>query len=207
METVSWATPLYEFLRQCEDTPLDKRVLDCGAGGGRPPLSLFHRFGYTTYGIEIANEALDEVQGFSREQNMALNVFRGDMRHIPFSDDAFSFVYSYNAISFMTKPDIGQAMAEMTRVLGPEGLLYVNFGSVDDPDREPFSPTGPAYQLLKSECFAQYEDDEADAYFRGFQILRKEKRIYERRFDGRMIKNADVEYIARKRVQGEIQCQ
>ena len=198
METVSWATPLYEFLRQCEASPLDRRVLDCGAGGDRPPLSLFHRHGYRTYGIEIANEALDSAQQFCRQHGTPLHVFRGDMRHVPFSSESFSFVYSYNAISFMTKPDIGLAMAEMARVLKPEGLLYVNFESVDDPNREPFSPTGPAQELLKSERFAQFEDDEADAYFQEFQILRKEKRIYERWFDGRMIKNADMEYIARK---------
>lgn len=198
METVSWATPLYEFLHQCEASPLEKRVLDCGAGGDRPPLSLFHRLGYTTFGIEIASAALAEVQRFSREQNMALNVFRGDMRHIPFRSESFSFVYSYNAISFMTKPDIGQAVAEMARVLRPEGLLYINFESVDDPNREPFCDAAPARRLLKSERFAQFEDDEADGYFEGFQILRKEKRIYERWFDSRMIKNADVEYIARK---------
>jgi hypothetical protein len=31
---VIWATPLYECLRQCNASSLDKTVLDCGAAGG-----------------------------------------------------------------------------------------------------------------------------------------------------------------------------
>jgi hypothetical protein len=45
---ITWATPLYEFLRQCNASPLAKKILDCGAGGARPPLSLFHHHGYET---------------------------------------------------------------------------------------------------------------------------------------------------------------
>ena len=47
-----------------------------------------------------------KAQGFCRENKMQLNIFGGDMRGIPFANESFSFVYSYNAIFFMTKPDI-----------------------------------------------------------------------------------------------------
>jgi hypothetical protein len=33
MRDVIWATPLYKFLRECNSSPLEKVVLDCGAGG------------------------------------------------------------------------------------------------------------------------------------------------------------------------------
>jgi hypothetical protein len=36
MIDVIWATPLYEFLRQCNASPLEKTILDCGAGGSSP---------------------------------------------------------------------------------------------------------------------------------------------------------------------------
>jgi ubiquinone/menaquinone biosynthesis C-methylase UbiE len=114
---VIWATPLYEFLRRCNASPLAKEVLDCGAGGSHPPLSLFYHYGYKTYGIEIAEEALTEAQRFCAENDIALNIIGGDMRSIPFPDERFSFVYSYNAIDFMTKPDIAVSMREITRVL------------------------------------------------------------------------------------------
>jgi ubiquinone/menaquinone biosynthesis C-methylase UbiE len=136
---VIWATPLYEFLRQCNASPLDKTILDCGAGGFQPPLSLFYQYGYQTFGIEIAEKALEEARRFSADNNMPLGIIRGDMRWIPFSDNEFSFVYSFNAIDFMTKPDIALSMREITRVLKIDGSCYVNFLSVDDKETwEPF---------------------------------------------------------------------
>ena len=36
MIEVIWATPLYEFLRQCNVSSLAKKVLDCGAAGEYP---------------------------------------------------------------------------------------------------------------------------------------------------------------------------
>ena len=198
MPDVIWATPLYEFLRQCNASSLEKRLLDCGAGGSEPPLSLFHQYGYEAFGVEIATEALDKASQFCREKDMSLSIFRGDMRKIPFASGSFSFVYSFNAIFFMTKPDIAQAMREMERVLRPEGLVYVNFISVDEPGSGPFCETAPARDLLKSERFAQHEDDEADAYFEAFEIQRKEKRVIDKAHGSGRLLQVYIEYIATK---------
>ena len=200
MKEVIWATPLYEFLRQCNTSPLEKNVLDCGAGGSQPPLSLFYQFGYKTYGIEIAKEPLVEAQKYCLGNHMSLDIVRGDMRNIPFSSKKFSFIYSFNAIDFMTKPDIAVSMKEITRVLKVNGLCYVNFLSVDDAETwEPFCKTGPDLYLLKSERFAHFEDDEADGYFEDYDILRKEKRLQDKLWDGELRRRADIEYIARKK--------
>ena len=196
---VTWATPLYEFLRQCNASPLEKSVLDCGAGGSDPPLSLFYQHGYRTHGIDIDIGPLEQAQEFCREKGMSLNVFRGDMRSIPFASEAFSSVYSFNAIGFMTKPDIAISMTEIERVLKCGGLCFVNFESVDDPDNRPFCKTAPAMDLLKSERFAKYEDKEADVYFGGFEVLRKEKRWVEKVHDSKILKQVYIEYIARKK--------
>jgi len=198
LHEIIWATPLYEFLRQCNASPLPKVVLDCGAGGDYPPLVLFHRYGYQTFGVEIADHALEEARVFCYEQRMSLNIIGGDMRHIPFPSAAFSFVYSYNAIFFMTKPDIARAMREIERVLRPDGLCYVNFVSVDDPDKGPFCETAPARRLLKSDRFAQHEDDEADAYFINLKVLLKQKRLLEKVYGDKKMQQAHIEYIARK---------
>jgi SAM-dependent methyltransferase len=196
---VIWATPLYEFLRQCNACPLPKEVLDCGAGGSQPPLSLFYQYGYQTCGIEIAADALLAAQRFCAERHMPLNIIGGDMRAIPFASEQFSFVYSYNAIDFMIKPDIAFSIKEIARVLRPQGLFYVNVLSVDDPDSwEPFCEAAPDLDLLKSAGFAHFEDDEADAYFDAFEIIHKEKRLVEKVWEKRSLKQADIGYIARK---------
>jgi len=198
-ETI-WATPLYEFLRQCNASPLTKEILDCGAGGSGPPLSLFYQYGYKTYGIDIAEDSLAEAQKFCKDNIMPLDIIQGDMRNIPFPDKEFSFVYSYNAIDFMTKHDIAVAMREITRVLKPTGLCYVNFLSVDDEETwEPFCNTGFASELLKSEKFAHFEDNEADEYFYAYDMLRKEKRLQDRLWQGKLRRRSDIEYIARKK--------
>jgi ubiquinone/menaquinone biosynthesis C-methylase UbiE len=201
MDEIIWATPLYEFIRQCNDTALEKTVLDCGAGSDpdrAPPLFLFYQQGYKTYGIEIAEDALAGANEFCKKNNLPLNIFRGDMRRIPFANEMFSFVYSFNAISFMNKPDIELAMREIERVLKPGGLCYVNFISVDDPDQRPFRKTAFARRLLRSKRFSHHKDNEADKYFSNFEILRKEKRLIEKLYDGERIKQAYIGYIARK---------
>lgn len=200
MIDVIWATPLYEFLRQCNASPLNKTILDCGAGGSQPPLSLFYQYGYQTFGIEIAENSLYEAQQFCADNNMPLGIIRGDMRHIPFSSEEFSFIYSFNAIDFMTKPDIDLSMKEITRVLKVDGLCYVNFLSVDDKETwEPFCTTAQASNLLKSERFAHFEDNEADIHFEPYEIVRKEKRIQDKLWQGKLRRRADIEYIARKK--------
>ena len=199
MMEVIWATPLYKFLRYCNASPLERNVLDCGAGGSRPPLSLFYQHGYRTYGLEIARDALEKANDFCREQGMPLNILRGDMRTIPFANETFSNVYSFNAIFFMTKPDIKTAMGEMERVLRCRGLCYVNFVSLEDPDDRPFCETAPARDLLKSERFAKHGDDEPDVYFEGFHVLRKEKQYVEKVHGSGILKQVYLEYIVQKK--------
>jgi SAM-dependent methyltransferase len=198
MLEVCWATPLYEFLKYCEETELPKDILDCGAGGEHPPLALFHRFGYTAAGIDLDPEVVKKAAAFCERTGTELGISEGDMREIPFPSESFSFVYSYNAISFMTKPDIAIAMSEIERVLRPAGLCYVNFDSVDDPDRREFTDSFFVREVLRSHRFSHFEDDEADVYFGGFTILRKEKRLIEKLYEGEKIKQAYIDYIARK---------
>jgi ubiquinone/menaquinone biosynthesis C-methylase UbiE len=198
MSSVSWATPLYEFLRECDLADLPKTVLDCGAGGANPPLSLFYRHGYRTCGIDIQEQAVAQALKFGAENEIGLNVILGDMRHIPFAAGSFSFVYSFNAIFFMIKPDIASAMQEMERVLRPGGLLYVNFKSTDEPGRRAFCETAYARRLLGSESWALHQDNEADAYFTHFVILSKVKAVEDKLVQGKNLRQVWIEYIAQK---------
>ena len=187
------------FVRiESNDPTVIKHVLDCGAGGDTPPLEIFYDFGYRTFGVELAPNPLEEVKGFCEKSGKRLNVIHGDMRRIPFGDASFSFVYSYNAIFFMKKADIELALKEMEPVLRTDGLCYVNLLSVDDPERIEGEPSKKCLEMFGSELFSFHEDDEADPCFDGFEILHKEKRLVERRFEGKMLKQAYLEYIARK---------
>jgi len=196
MRKVIWATPLYKFLRYCNDSQLDKTVLDCGAGGDDPPLQLFYEYGYKTFGVEVSEDPFKQAKKFCEEHSMKLNILKGDMRYLSFKSGSFSFVYSFNAIFFMTKKDIAISMKEIERVLKPSGLCFVNFVSVDEPDKGPFCKP-----FLGNPRFSQHEDDEADKYFRNFEIIHKEKRIIDKKTHGKRLVQACIDYIIKKKTQ------
>ena len=180
MKTVIGATPLYKFLRQCNLSPLEKTVLDCGAGGDDPPLQLFLEYGYKTCGIEISEYSMNNTKNFCRKHDIKLNILQGDMRKIPFIDEAFSFVYSYNTLPLMSKKDVKIAMREIERVMKPNGLCFVNLVSVDD----------------EAPADSYYEDNEPDMYFVNFEIIHKQKRTI---LIGKEQKQAYIDYIVKKR--------
>lgn len=207
MKNVIGATPLYKFLRYCDSRPLEKIVLDCGAGGSNPPLQIFADYGFETYGIEISGETLKQAQNFCQENNLKLNLLKGDMRRISFKDEAFSFVYSWNAIHMMSKADAAFAMSEIERVMKATGLCFVNFVSADERPPTDALETRKGEFLKKApwrgvECSnidSYFEDKEADVLFSNFEVLHKEKRIIERTIEGKTELQAYIDYIAQKK--------
>jgi len=138
---------------------------------------------------------------------MKLDLLKGDMRKIPFKDETFSFVYTYNAIHMMSKEDVALAMSEIERVMKAKGLGFVNFVSADEP------PPPDAIQTRKGEFLKKtpwrgvkcpnidsyFEDTEADVFFSNFEIIHKEKRIIERITEGKKELQAYIDYIAQKK--------
>lgn len=207
--------PLYGFLKECNASPLEKEVLDCGAGGNKPPLALFYEHGYKTYGIDISDEQIELAHRFSKETNMELNITKGDIRCIPFDSESLSFVYSINTLCHLSKKDTVTAMKEIERVLKPNGLCFINFVSVDDVYFGHGHKVGKGEFIQEEDWYpgiikeghvcSYYEDEEPDKYFLHFEIFRKEKRINELIIErdhhaGGGWQAADICYTARKLV-------
>ncbi len=177
-------------------------MLDCGAGGDMPPLALFLEHGFKTLGLELSDAQIEKASRFSRLHGIELNISKGDMRELTFCDESVSFVYSYNTIFHMSKKDISAAAEEMKRVLRTGGLCFLNFLSTED------SAFGEGEYVAEGEYLQEegddmiihtyYNIDEAEKHFRGMEILHKEYRIVQRMFQGRVIKQAYIDYIARK---------
>lgn len=207
-------SPLYTFLRYCENSKLEKVILDCGAGGKKPPLFLFHQFGYRTFGVDISEDQVKDARAFCEEKGIDLGVRKGDMRSLKFKDVSISFLYSYDTIFHMSKKDVSIAMEEMKRVLKKEGLLFVNFVSTEHSGFGKGEKLGPEEFIQNGHhgkvLLSYYEDDEADPYFGGLDILCKQKRIMEftRRgaralgfnIDAKKHVYASLDYFARKTV-------
>ncbi|MFX1283917.1 MAG: class I SAM-dependent methyltransferase [Promethearchaeota archaeon] len=204
MEFISRATPLYEFLRLCNKTNLEKKVLDCGAGGRESPLYLFYRNGYKTFGIDVSEQAIKNTKDFCDKYNLDLNIKIGDMRDLNFDDESFSFVYSYNTIMHLSKKDISIAMKEIERVLVINGLCYVNFMSEDSEIGERGEKIGEGEYLLpigenETALHSFHTINEADAYFKNFELLHKENRVIYRYNEGEIqLKLGEISYIGTK---------
>jgi ubiquinone/menaquinone biosynthesis C-methylase UbiE len=174
-----WPLSIYRFLRITEKAELEKKILDCGAGGPLPPLALFHDYGYETHGIDISLHAIDASEKFALEQGMKLNIIKGDMRKIPFDNESFSFVFSQNSICHLTKNDSMAAIKEMVRVLKPSGYLFVDFMSKESSYYG--SPTlgeeigDGEYQYINDDgdevIHSFHSDGEPDKFFTGLKVV------------------------------------
>ncbi|MFZ5353019.1 MAG: class I SAM-dependent methyltransferase [Bacillota bacterium] len=196
--------PLYNFLFYCNQHELDKSVLDCGAGGMRPPLALFAEYGYKTYGIDIDDRQLEKARQYEEENNLKLNIIKGDMKSIMLDDQSVSFAYSYNSIFHMPKKEIAEALREIRRVLKPGGYCFVNFVSTDDMGFGEGEKAGEGEYIQNEEgetiLHSYFDIDEAESYFVGFDVIFKERRIREGFMnDGEKVKLGYIDYILEKK--------
>lgn len=200
------AVQLHTFLQYCNESPLEKEILECGAGVWdklEPLFVCFHEQGYITHGIEISAERLANAQAYCQEHHIQTDLRQGDMRRLPFDEQSLSFVFSYNTIFHMRKADIAIAISEIERVLKPGGLCFVNFLSLEDKGCGEGEKLGKGEYLQmeagEKTVHVYYEDKEAEQYFSGFEILFKEKRTLWRLWNGERYTQGYIDYIARKR--------
>lgn len=202
MKKVFRQTPLYRFLKFCNESNLEKNVLDCGAGGNMPPLSLFSYYGYKTTGIELSNDQISASKKYEKENNQNLHIEKGNMQDLTFNNSSFSFVYSYNSIFHMKKDDIEKSINEMKRVLKKDGLMFVNFLTTLDPGCGTGKDLGNnQYEQMERNIptiHSYFDEKESDSLFKDMKILYKETRIIERMYEGQMIKQSYIDYIVKK---------
>ena len=193
---------LYRFLNYCNEYDLEKKILDCGAGGDCPPLAIFSEFGYKTYGIEISDSQIEKAKAFEEQFGLELNISKGDIRELPFEDESISYIYSYNSIFHMTKKDIAKSVNEIKRVLKPGGLCCINFLSLHDSGHGEGDEIGENefLQIERGEqvIHTYYDINEAELHFKDMKILFKENRILERIYEGQKIKQGYIDYIVQK---------
>ncbi|MEW5871842.1 MAG: class I SAM-dependent methyltransferase [Chloroflexota bacterium] len=201
------APQLFTFLEHCEDSSLEKEILECGAGIWPSLEPLFVRFqerGYVVHGIDISPERLAAAQQYCTDNHLDVDLRQGDMRQLPFDDRSISFVYAYNTIFHMRKSDVAVAMQEIERVLKPGGLCFVNFLSHADCGFGTGERVGDGEyaQIEAGEAVihSYYDAQEAELYFAAFDLLHKENRLLERWFeDGERLVQGYIDYIGRKR--------
>jgi SAM-dependent methyltransferase len=108
---------IFEHIAKQAGSPLDHgmRVLDFGAGAGRH-VAEFRDAGYDAWGSD--QEFTSHAQG-AVETEFLRPVEPPDYV-LPFDDGEFAFVYSTSVMEHVLDP--GQALAQIARVLRPDGL-------------------------------------------------------------------------------------
>ncbi len=122
------------------------------------------------------------------------------MRKLPFRDDSFHCVYSYNSIFHMKKKEIQQSISEMFRVLKPGGLLFYNLLSTDDQFCGEGIDLG-THEYMDEEdhvIHSYHTDEEAANTLPGGKTLIREKRYLTRTVRGRTIHQVFIDYILEK---------
>lgn len=96
-------------------------VLDLGCGVGRHAL-LFAEHGFAVEAIDGALAGLDFARREAAARGLRLNLQQADADTLPFGNEGFDYVLSWNVIFHGTMGDVGRRLAEIWRVLKPGGL-------------------------------------------------------------------------------------
>ncbi|MDF2542404.1 MAG: SAM-dependent methyltransferase [Herbinix sp.] len=103
-------------------------VLDLGCGLGRHSI-LFAKHGYKVTALDISKEGIEYLKQWQRQENVDILCKIADMKQLPFSNDAFDCIFAYHSISHTDSEGISQIISEISRVLKPEGKIFLTLCS------------------------------------------------------------------------------
>lgn len=103
-----------------------KRVLDLGSGIGRHSL-VYAANDFEVTAFDASESGLNHLQGLVKERGFSVKTVQGEMTQLPFEDDAFDFVVSWNVLYHGDANIVSKALSEVRRVLKPGGLFQSTF--------------------------------------------------------------------------------
>jgi ubiquinone/menaquinone biosynthesis C-methylase UbiE len=104
----------------------NSRVLDLGCGAGHVSAFVAREFGAFVTGLDINQIALAQASAYyaSAGYGDRLRFLLGDLKQLPLPDQSFDIVLCESVLIFIK--DKKKALAEMERVLKPNGYLIIN---------------------------------------------------------------------------------
>jgi SAM-dependent methyltransferase len=98
--------------------PSGATVVDLGCGAGRD-LKAFSDCGFFAVGLDISAPLASIAQ-----QHSGCPVVIADLRYLPLASARFDGVWASASLLHLARNDIGQALAEIFRILKPDGVFF-----------------------------------------------------------------------------------
>lgn len=105
------------------------KVLEAGSGSALSSIFLSRRRGDDITALDISAQAMKMAQASADKFNTRLNLVRGDLYHMPFSDKAFDLVWNSGTMEHFTDPvpvfkEMGRVGKEMICIVPAKGWAF-----------------------------------------------------------------------------------
>lgn len=103
-------------------------LLDLGTGLGRHAI-YFSKQGFNVTAMDISDYAVQYLNTWAAKENLLINAEVGDMISLHYSNQSFDCIFAYHVISHTDSICMKNTIAEIERVLKPNGEVYLSFCS------------------------------------------------------------------------------
>ncbi len=166
-------------------TKIHGKALDIGCGNGRDTLFLAAN-GFCVTAIDTSKVALQKLMQFARSLGLEkkVNPIQCDARYWNYPNSFFDLVTSATCLDHIPKKDLTSLLQKITMCLKPEGILFLEVHTVDDPG---FGKTTGRVSELSSVILHYFRHNELLRLVEPeFYIVRYEEKIEEDRDHGEL---------------------
>lgn len=103
-------------------------LLDLGTGLGRHAI-YFSKQGFSVTATDISDYGVQYLKTWAAKENLPINAEVSDMQSLPYPNESFDCIFAYHVISHTDSIGMKKVIAEIERVLKPNGEVYLSFCS------------------------------------------------------------------------------